>query len=340
MATGEQLRAERRAADLTLAEVARLGGVSAGHLSRVELGEREVTPATVVLYQRAIAQKTGTAPSPTVDAVRRRDMFALAALPAAVPLAQPRQLDLDECAQWLAWETWQSGADALPATDVPGDRKRAVAELLARRYLVRDRNGALRFPTSGMLDFYLAAVVFNSISSGSSTRLATAQTTHATDLVLAQFASDDADSMANLGRWMTGGSTPVLRVNAAGVLAKMNAAETTDSVVVALRSDHAARALYLAAVASRVLRISWSDAARVATGSPISGDGIEALAGELRNPRDAAARWCSAVLIHQAGAANRANVIAAVADALGSERSAENLRTMAALAAGADPITV
>jgi transcriptional regulator with XRE-family HTH domain len=140
MATGGQLRAARRAADLTLADVAHLGGVSAGHPSRVELGEPEVTPATVVLYQRAIAQKTGTASSPTVDDVRRRDMFALAALPAVVPLAQPRQPDLDECAQWLAWETWQSGADALPVTDVPGDRKRAVAELVARRYLVRDRN--------------------------------------------------------------------------------------------------------------------------------------------------------------------------------------------------------
>jgi transcriptional regulator with XRE-family HTH domain len=49
MTTGAQLRAARRAADLTLAEIARLGGVSAGHLSRVEMGEREVTPATVVL---------------------------------------------------------------------------------------------------------------------------------------------------------------------------------------------------------------------------------------------------------------------------------------------------
>lgn len=293
-----------------------------------------------MLYQRAIAQKTGAASSPTVDDVRRRDMFALAALPAVVPMVQPHQLDLDECAQWLAWETWQSGADALPATDVPGDRKRAVAELLARHYLVRDRNGALRFPTSGLLDFYLAVVVFNSISSGSSTRLATAQTTHATDLVLAQFAEADADSTANLARWMTGGPSAVLRVNAAGVLAKMDSPAMTDSVVTALRSDHAARALYLTAVASRVLRISWADAARMATGSAISGDGVEALAAELRNPRDAAARWCSAALLYRAGAANRANVRAAVADALGSERSAENLRSMAALTSGMDPITL
>jgi hypothetical protein len=120
----------------------------------------------------------------------------------------------------------------------------------------------------------------------------------------------------------------------------MDSPAMTDSVVTALRSDHAARALYLAAVASRVLRISWADAARMATGSAISGDGVEALAAELRNPRDAAARWCSAALLYRAGAANRANVRAAVADALGSERSAENLRSMAALTSGMDPITL
>jgi transcriptional regulator with XRE-family HTH domain len=331
--TGEELRAARRAANLTLAEVARHGAVSAGHLSRVESGERQVTPATVVLYQRVIS----AAMSPTVEPVRRRNLFGLAVVSAAAGLSTPQPIDLDECAQWLAWQAWRSGVDALAESDLPRDRVDAVAELVARRYLVRSSDGTLRFPHPPMMDFYLARGIFDGIAAGSSARLEAAQTTHATDLVIAQFARDNS-AEAQLTRWMTTATSPVLRVNAAGVLAKIGTARATDDVVSALRVDTAARALYLTAVASRVLTMPWTDAAAFATGAAtISDDAAEALAAELRNPRDAAARWCAAVLIYQMRAASRATVREAVADALRAESAAENLRTMAALAAGVDP---
>ncbi len=63
------------------------------------------------------------------------------------------------------------------------------------------------------------------------------------------------------------------------------------------------------------------------------------LADELRNPRDSAARWCSAVLLHDLGLAGHQSVKAAVAHALHTESARENLRTMAALLAGVSPVT-
>ncbi|WP_422770322.1 hypothetical protein ACN28C_27025 [Plantactinospora sp. WMMC1484] len=139
---------------------------------------------------------------------------------------------------------------------------------------------------------------------------------------------------------MTKDSTEVLRVNAAGILAKVDAPGTVDRVIAALRGDEAMRVLYLTAVASRVLGLPWALATQLAQGAAVPGpDATSKLAEELRNPHDAAARWCSAILLHRAGASGREPVRAAVADALGVETAPENLRAMAALLAGADPIT-
>jgi hypothetical protein len=62
---------------------------------------------------------------------------------------------------------------------------------------------------------------------------------------------------------MTHGRTDVRRVNAAGILAKVAAAEIADRIIAASRVDSAARTFYLTAVASRVLAMPW-DARREA----------------------------------------------------------------------------
>ncbi|MGI5152593.1 helix-turn-helix domain-containing protein [Plantactinospora sp. CA-294935] len=319
-----------------LAEVARLGGLSASHLSRIEAGERPVTPATVELYQRAVRLALSEASSPTVDEVRRKDLFALAGATVAGAVAGASSVvDLDECAQWIAWEIWRGDGHELHQSLIPAALRPATAQLVQRRQLVRTPAGAVRFAHPGLLDFHLACRVFGEITAGASGRLETTQTSHATDLVIREFVQQDAASEATLSRWMRGGATDVLRVNAAGILAKVEVPETADRVIAALRADEAMRALYLTAVASRVLGLPWVLATQFAQGSAVAGpDAALKLAEELRNPRDAAARWCS-----RASAAGREPVRAAVADALRTESASENLRTMAALLAGADPIT-
>lgn len=52
---GEALRALRNSAGLTLEQVAREAGVSATHLSRVETGAKNATPAWIGAVTEAIA---------------------------------------------------------------------------------------------------------------------------------------------------------------------------------------------------------------------------------------------------------------------------------------------
>lgn len=65
----------------------------------------------------------------------------------------------------------------------------------------------------------LAAEMVASIGGGDAAPLTTVQTTHGTDLVIASLA--DRSAAVRLRRWMTNGSDAVLRVNAAGILAKL-----------------------------------------------------------------------------------------------------------------------
>ncbi|GIF75972.1 hypothetical protein [Asanoa siamensis] len=321
--------------------MAAIGEVSASHLSRIENGERAVSPATVALYQRAVNEALGEAASPTFSAVRRKDFLALAGatVAGAVAAGPATGPDADECADWLAWETWTAGRD-LHETEIPADRRPGLSLLVRRRRVVRTAAGLIRFPHPGLVDFHIGRRVFDGVAAGSSATLETAQTTHATDLVIREFVEHDPRAVAALNRWMTDGGTDVLRVNAAGILAKVAAPDIADRVIAALRVDSAARTLYLTAVASRVLAMPWDAATKLASGTQAPPhDSATRLSGELRNPRDAAARWCSAVLLHQTGEAAAEPVKAAVADALRTEASPENLRTMAALLAGADPIT-
>jgi hypothetical protein len=69
---------------------------------------------------------------------------------------------------------------------------------------------------------------------------------------------EDETAKRGLASWMTDAATPVLRVNAAGVLA--GAPQVGDTVITQLRVDRDARQLYLTAVASRVLGAPWDQA--------------------------------------------------------------------------------
>jgi transcriptional regulator with XRE-family HTH domain len=353
MITGADLRRTRKTADLTLRDVADLGGRSPGHLSRIESGDREVTPATIELYERATGLPIEASPDdhlpPTVEPVKRKDLIRLAGATFlgsfAADTHAARSDAATEAAQWLAWELWHRNVDGMHESEVSVDLRDGLARLIRQLQVLRSPDGVLRFAHPGLVDFHIACRVYSGIAASSTDLLARAQTSHATDLVIREFVQQDGRSSRSLTRWMTDGTNPVLRVNAAGILAKVPSPTLADNVITALRVDIAARDLYLTAVAHRVLALPWDDAealvSRTHQAAPpqLAGSAAVRLAEELRNPRDAAARWCSAVLLHSSGAADREPIRAAVADALHTDSARENLRTMAALLAGVNPIT-
>ncbi|MEU8003903.1 helix-turn-helix transcriptional regulator [Catellatospora sp. NPDC049111] len=344
MVDGADLRRARRYVDVTLEHLASQGGKSPGHLSRVEGGRREVTPNIVALYERVLGFRIGGPddPSvPTVGDVDRRSALKLAG--AAVfggAAVEPVVAEVEDTAQWLAWEIWhRASGPAISEAVVPGERIPAMRQLVAVRQVLRDPDGLLRFSVPGLIDFHIASRVFGGIATGRRGDLETVQTSHETDQIIRGFVERDTTAADTLGHWMRAGATPVLRVNSAGILAKLRTPEAADAVAGALRTDESARHLYLAAVAHRVLGLPWNDALRYAATPSYTEDYAARLVNELCNPRDPAARWCSAVLLGHMNITDRDPVKAAIAENLRTEDSRENLRTMAALLAEADPVT-
>jgi transcriptional regulator with XRE-family HTH domain len=144
-----------------------------------------------------------------------------------------------------------------------------------------------------------ASEVTACIAGGDFGSLTTIQTSHNTDLVIAS--KVDRPSTVKLQQWMHGGADPVLRVNAAGILAKVPGQEPADEVVKVLTHDPETRHLYMAAVASRVCGLDWTAARRLAKdprSMPQKAPFLAArFAEEVTNPSDAGARWCSAVML-------------------------------------------
>ena len=94
--------------------------------------------------------------------------------------------------------------------------------------------------------------------------------------MLAGMSAAHRPAMLHLARWADNGDTDVLRVNAAGILAKTPDLDAAGAAVTALRRDTGVRTRYLSAVTARL----------TATSRPA--------AAELFNAADAGARWCSA----------------------------------------------
>lgn len=253
-----------------------------------------------------------------------------------------------EAAQWLAWHMWQRRTDRLDATLVPGDIARRLS---SHSHVLTDVDGAYRFTDPAMVDVLVGQRVFHDLASGSSHLLATAQTSHATDLVIGKMAAKNEKVRQSLGQWAYQGPTAVLRVNAAGILAKVGQPAAGDHAIGAIHEDLDSRHLYLTAVTSRVLNVEWSHAGQlvanvghrpgVLAGRLADGQAARAthqLAAELTNQRDAAARWCSAVLLADLRAQSSDQVHAALGEAIRTETCRENLRSYAAVLAGISPV--
>jgi hypothetical protein len=243
---------------------------------------------------------------------------------------------------------WQVQASRLDGSQVPTLLAR---KLEAHPHVVYDADASYRFTDPALIDVLVAQRIFGGIAAGNGHLLATAQTSHATDLTLSNLTSHDETARRGLSEWMRHGATAVLRVNAAGVLSKVGAPDLGDAAISAIRNDQEARHLYLTAVASRVLAMSWEHAGELVSGVDQPGgvaarlaDGQSAwaaarLSTELANPRDAAARWCSTVLLSGLPYPSADAVRAALGRAAQDEQCRENLRAYSAVLAGTGPIT-
>lgn len=128
--------------------------------------------------------------------------------------------------------------------------------------------------------------------------LAVVQTTHGTDLAIATLV--DRDTMAHLRRWLDDGDNPVLRVNAAGILAKVPGQIEASRVIAALGRDPDVRSRYMTAVVARVCGLDWPVAAQLAenpAGFPHPILVAQRFACEAVSDRDAGARWCAAAML-------------------------------------------
>lgn len=266
-----------------------------------------------------------------------------------------------DCAQWLAWELWQRGEPALHVTELPlsiarylgvVDSNGQLADCLnvisPDGHILCDKNGYCSLAHPSFIDFYVAQRVFMNIAVGDSKLLATTQTTHQTDLIIQEFVLRHQSSVDFLRECMTKGASAVLRVNSAGILAKLGESAVTDNVVMNLKADQDSRHLYLTAVSSRVLSLEWNQARQLATRieHPTS-DGpcnltaaqLAMLTSELANPRDGAARWCSTVLLGRFQDSGLELDRSALYSALQAEPCCENVRALGTVLAGKNPLT-
>lgn len=144
----------------------------------------------------------------------------------------------------------------------------------------------------------LATELTASIAGNDPGPLATVQTTHGTDLAIATLA--DRGTVAHLRRWLDDGDNPVMRVNAAGILAKISGQIEASRVTAALGRDTEVRSRYMTAVAARVCGLDWQVAAQLTenpAGFPQPVLVAQRFAREAVNDRDVGARWCAAAML-------------------------------------------
>jgi hypothetical protein len=176
----------------------------------------------------------------------------------------------------------------------------AYERVLGIRKLGDDVNRRDFFKVTGLVagNAKVAAELAASIAGNDSGTLATVQTTHGTDLAVAALA--DRGTVAHLRRWLDDGDNPILRVNAAGILAKVPGQCEESHVTAALRRDLDVRCRYMTAVVARVCGLDWPVAARLAE-NPVDFPQpflvAKRFAREAVSDRDAGARWCAAAML-------------------------------------------
>lgn len=256
---------------------------------------------------------------------------------------------------------WQRQKSSLHISELPSEiterfqgQQQHPEGIYESGFILCDREGNFSFAHANLIDFYVAQRIFGAIARGESSLLAAAQTSHDTDLIIQEFVSRHDSSIRSLTGWAEDGSNAVLRVNSAGILAKMERDEIANRVIQLLKGDDGSRHLYLTAVANRVLSIPWGEASLLVGAIETDLDGLgnrldETDAGrlaracgiEVLNRRDAGARWCSVVLLSQLKTTASSDIaFDALQTALRQETSQEILRSIGSALSGTNPISV
>jgi transcriptional regulator with XRE-family HTH domain len=264
-----------------------------------------------------------------------------------------------DCQQWLAWELWHRRLTSIHESEVPVPIAvilRDSASGMGRTtpgFVIHDTEGQYSFAHPSFLDFFVAQRIFENIIHGGGSLFATAQTSHDMDRMICKFVSQHDEAASSLRSWMVKASSAVLRVNSAGVLAKLGPVTSeTDLVIASLKRDEGARQLYLTAVASRILVLPWDEASSftsdVNTGASsritaeLSSEKAAAAAhrfsAEALNPRDGGARWCSTVFLSHLRPMAPEIATAGLQMALQVEPNSENLRSLGATLSGNSPV--
>jgi hypothetical protein len=162
-----------------------------------------------------------------------------------------------------------------------------------------DRRDFLTATAVAAANAVLIGDLSGSLAGGDAAPLATVQTSYAVDHAIAATMSDYS-SLRRLRTWAEGEASPIVRVNATGILAKMPGQTAADHVVTVLEHDAAVRDRYLTAVVARLCGVDHPSAARHIDSPGQFGQPqllAQRLVAEAVNPDDAGARWCSATLL-------------------------------------------
>lgn len=270
---------------------------------------------------------------------------------AAVPAPRDGEPSERESLQELALRMTRRRSSSLHRDELPPEVLGALGPVIAAGYLLRaDGTGTLAFAHPSLIDFFVAAAMAADLSAGRGGRLTTVQTSHDTDQIIKDMVAAEPAGIRTLRGWMRDAPSPVLRVNSAGILAKLPDPAVADESVRAIRADASTRRLYLTAVVARTAGADWSEAGRLAAGlDPGSrldprllpagrlAAVLDGACADVGNPRDAAARWCSVLVLGRLREYAPQRVAEALHGALGGERSVENRRAIGRALAGGTP---
>jgi transcriptional regulator with XRE-family HTH domain len=135
-----------------------------------------------------------------------------------------------------------------------------------------------------------------SLAGGDASVLATVQTSHVVDRAIA--AEIDKSTVRRMLMWAQDDGSELVRVNAAGILAKIQAGPA-DAVVRVLTHDYDVSRRYMTAVVARVLGVDHGQAAGYVVSpetAPVQ-QLAQSLTAETINPNDVGARWSAATML-------------------------------------------
>jgi transcriptional regulator with XRE-family HTH domain len=285
---GYQLRRLRRLRGLTQEELADRANVSRDLVAKLEQGRRQTARITSLVSLAcaldvelsALVKPEGDGPAireratTMADEMNRRELLRLLAIAGASSATLGAGVDWDRLDHH--------------ALDAATAEEHTALDVQLQRIFAASVAGNAKVVTE------LAA----SVAGNDPGPLATVQTTHHVDMAVAALA--DHRAITYLRRWLDDGRDSVLRVNAAGILAKLPGQGEASRVADALSRDGEVRDRYMTAVVARVCGVNWPTASGLGREpSMFSRPALVAgrFAHEAVSSRDAGARWCSAAML-------------------------------------------